>query len=98
VSSPADTSIDIGSLIVRTPNVRNGEPHIAGAGMTVKRISGYYKLGLDAEEIAREVPHLSIAQVYAALAYYHSNRHEIDRLLANEEAEHDRLEAEFSNK
>jgi uncharacterized protein (DUF433 family) len=53
------TAVDIGSLIVRSPELRGNRPRIAGTGITVRRIVGWYKLGMDAEEIAREIPHLS---------------------------------------
>jgi uncharacterized protein (DUF433 family) len=32
----------------------------------------------DADEIHRQQPHLSLAQIYSALAYYHDNQAEID--------------------
>jgi uncharacterized protein (DUF433 family) len=32
-----------------------------------------------AEEIQRQFPHLSLAQVYAAFAYYYSHQDEVDR-------------------
>jgi hypothetical protein len=41
--------------------------------------------------------HLNLAQVYAALAYYHANRDEIETDLAEEEAEYWRL-AELHSK
>lgn len=50
--------------------------------MTVSRIVGWYKLGLGPEEIAEEIGHLTLAQVYAALAYYHANRDEIEQDMA----------------
>ena len=84
-------TVDIGTLITRTPDVRGGRPRIAGTGVTVQRIVGWYKLGLSPEEIAEEFGHLTLAQVYAALAYYHSNRDEIESALAADEAEGDRL-------
>jgi uncharacterized protein (DUF433 family) len=31
-------AIDIGSLIVRTPEIRGGRPRIAGTGVTVRRV------------------------------------------------------------
>ncbi|MBI3695494.1 MAG: DUF433 domain-containing protein [Acidobacteria bacterium] len=80
------TVVDIGSLIVHSPEVRGGRPRIAGTGVTVRRIAGWYKLGLTPEEIADEIGHLSLAQVHAALAYYHANRSEIEADLAAEEA------------
>lgn len=88
------TAIDIGALIVRTPEVRGGRPRIAGTGVTVRRIVGWYKLGLSPEEIVAEIPHLTLAQVYAALAYYHANREEVEADISAEEVEAERLERE----
>jgi uncharacterized protein (DUF433 family) len=86
--------IDIGTLITRSPEIRGGRPRIAGTGVTVRRIVGWYKLGLTPEEIARRVGHLSLAQVHAALAYYHANREEIEADMAAEEEKAERLERE----
>lgn len=79
------TMIDIGTLIVRSPEIRQGQPRIAGTGITVRRIAGWYKLGFGPEEMVRRIGHLSIAQVYAALAYYHANQEEIEAIIAAEE-------------
>ncbi len=84
------TAVDIGTLITRTRDVRGGRPRIAGTGVTVRRIVTWYKQGLTPEQIADEVE-LSLAQVHAALAYYHANRDEIEADLAEEEAEVKRL-------
>ena len=81
------TTIDIGSLIVRTPDIRGGRPRIAGAGMTVSRIAQWHMLGHSPEEIAVQIEHLSLAQIHAALAYYHANRAEIDADIAADEAD-----------
>ncbi|MCL5999054.1 MAG: DUF433 domain-containing protein [Chloroflexi bacterium] len=64
-------------LIVRDPNLRGGRPIIAGTGVTVRTIVGYYKLGLTPEETASETG-LNLAGIYAALAYYHLNADEIE--------------------
>lgn len=88
------TVTDIGTLIVRSPDIRGGRPRIAGTGVTVRRIVGWYKLGLAPEEIADRIGHLSLAQVHAALAYYHANREEIETDIAAEDIEADHLERE----
>jgi uncharacterized protein (DUF433 family) len=88
------TITNIGTLIIQSPEIREGRPRIAGTGVTVRRIVGWYKLGLSPEEIAAEIGHLSLAQVHAALAYYHANREEIEADIAAEEAEFERLERE----
>jgi uncharacterized protein (DUF433 family) len=48
-------------------------------------------LGLSPEEIVEEVGHLTLAQVHAALAYYHANREQIESAIAADEAEAERL-------
>ena len=90
------TVTDIGTLIIRTPDVCGGRPRIAGTGVSVRRIVGWYKLGLSPEEIADEFGHLSLAQVYAALAYYHANREEIEADIAAEETEAERIEQQHA--
>lgn len=73
-------------LIIRNPELRGGRPIIAGTGVTVRTIVGHHKLGLTPEEIAEDMD-LPIAGVYAALAYYHLNKAEIEAdIEANSEA------------
>ncbi len=84
---------DIGSLIISTPDVRGGRPRICGTGVTVRRIVEWYKLGYSPEEIAHEIGHITLAQVFAALTYYHSNREEIEADLANEKDVAEQIEA-----
>jgi uncharacterized protein (DUF433 family) len=86
------TLTDIGTLIVETPEIHGGRARIAGTGVTVRRVVEWYRLGLSPEEIADRVGHISLAQVYAALAYYHANRERLDADMAAGEAEADRLE------
>jgi len=88
-------AIEIGSLIDRDPSVRGGRPKVTGTGVTVLRIVGWYKLGLTPEEIATQYGHLTLAQVHAALAYYHANAEEIERDFAGETAWTTRLDKEL---
>jgi uncharacterized protein (DUF433 family) len=80
---------DIGTFITRSPEIRGGRPRITGTGITVRRIVGWYKLGLTPEEILNRIGHpiLTLAHIHAALAYYHANRNEIEADIAMEEAE-----------
>ncbi|NJK69131.1 MAG: DUF433 domain-containing protein [Microcoleus sp. SU_5_3] len=87
-------AIDIGTLITTNPKIHGGCPIVAGTGVTVRRIAIDYKMGMSPEEIAQEIPHLTLAQVYAALAYYHANKDAIESDIAAQEAEAERLEAE----
>lgn len=90
----ATGTLDIGRLIERDERIRGGRPCVAGTGVTVQRVVGWYKLGLSPEQIAERIGHLSLAQVHAALAYYHANTGEIESAIAVEEAEADRAERE----
>ena len=74
----ASVAIDIGTLITTNPGIHNGCPIVAGTGVTVRRITIDYKMGMSPEEIAQEIPHLTLSQVYAALAYYHTNKDMIE--------------------
>jgi len=66
------------ALIEKNSTLRGGRPIIAGTGTTVRAIAGLYKLGLAAEEIATQLPHLNLTQIYAALTYYHLHVDEIE--------------------
>jgi len=87
-----ELAVDIGTLIVASPDIRHSRPRIAGTGVTVQRIVVLYKMGLNPEEIADEFGHLSFAQVYAGLAYYHANREQIEAAIAADLAESETLE------
>ena len=80
------TAIDIGTLIESSPEICGGRPCIAGTGVSVRRIAGWHNLGLLPEEIAAKTGHLSLAQIHGALAYYHSNKTEVDTDIAAEDA------------
>jgi uncharacterized protein (DUF433 family) len=88
----SSTLTEIGKMIASTPGIKGGTPHITGTGVTVRTIVRWYKSGMSPEQIAVEYPHLGLAQVYAALAFYHANRAEMDAEMAAEEEESDKLE------
>ena len=88
----AATEVEIGRMIARTPGIKRGTPHIAGTGVTVRTIVRWHQTGLTPEEIAVRIGHLSLSQVHAALAYYYANQGNMDREMAVEEAESDRIE------
>ncbi len=82
---------DISTLITIDPNSEGGRPVIAGTRTSVRRIAGLYNQGNNAEEIARRLNHLTITQIYAALTYYHANREEIDKDIAEEQTAYEQL-------
>jgi uncharacterized protein (DUF433 family) len=87
------TAID--TLLSRSPNICGGRMRIDGTRVTVNQIVTCYQQGLTPEEIAEEYSHINLAQVYAALTYYHANRDEVDRELEAEAADFLRLANEF---
>jgi uncharacterized protein (DUF433 family) len=88
--------IDIGTLISTMPGVRGGRPYVVGAGVTVRRVVDFsYRQGLTVEQIVEQMPHLTLAGVHAALAYYHANKDKLDAEFAAEDAEATRCEEEW---
>ena len=62
-----------------TPGITGGKPRIAGHRITVQNIAIWHdRMGKSADEIATEYD-LTLADVYAALAYYFVHRIEIDQ-------------------
>jgi uncharacterized protein (DUF433 family) len=62
-----------------------GVPYLAGTQTKVveivlDRLAHHW----DADEIQRQHPHLSLAQIYSALAYYYDHQAEIDREIENQ--------------
>jgi uncharacterized protein (DUF433 family) len=72
--------------IVCTPGLVGGEPRIDGHRIRVRDIVAARDLGgLTPEEIAASVyPELTLAQVYAALAYYEDHHDEINQAMQSE--------------
>jgi len=69
--------------IVKDPEICGGSPVIAGTRFPVRSVAHYIiRLGLTPEELIEKFSHLSLAQIYDALAYYYDNRQEIDRDIA----------------
>ena len=78
--------ITLNQHIEITPGVRSGKPRIAGTRITVADVAiMYLKMGQSLEEIAGKYQ-LTLAAVYAAIAFYYDHREEIDRQLEAEDA------------
>ena len=52
--------------------------------------------GSSAEEMHFQYPHLSLSQIYAALAYYHDHQAEVDAQIERGAQEYERLKAQAS--
>ena len=63
-----------------TPGVCSGRPRITGTRIRVQDIYIWHELqGMSADAIVDAYPHLTLADVYAALAYYYDHREGIHR-------------------
>jgi uncharacterized protein (DUF433 family) len=69
-----------------TPGIAGGKPRIAGHRITVQDVAIWHeRMGRSADEIAADYD-LSLAEVYAALAWYFDHRQEIDRSIEEGQA------------
>ena len=83
MATPATISNDIvppilSDFIVKTPGICGGRARIAGTRIKVKHVYTWVeRMGMTPAQIIVEYPHLTMAQVHAALAYYWSHPDEI---------------------
>ncbi len=91
------TSVDIGTLIWKNSR---GRACLAGRNISVSRIVNLWREPLTPEQIAEDFGPdvVSVADVYAALAYYHANRQEIDDEIAAAQVEHDQAYEEHKRR
>lgn len=64
--------------VERKRGVCGGRPVIRGSRFPVSSIVWNHKLGLTVEEMLREFPALTPAQIHAALSYYYDHQAEIE--------------------
>lgn len=81
-----DPGTTLDSHIVITPGTCGGRPRIAGHRIRVQDVVIWCeRSGLSADEVVTRYPQLSLADIYAALAYYHDHRVDIDTQMAEDE-------------
>ena len=87
---PGNLATQGGEVIIRNSEILEGKPYLAGTRMGVHAVIGYWQAYRgDAERILREFPHLTRAQIDAALAFYRDDegqRAEIDEILRRNRA------------
>jgi uncharacterized protein (DUF433 family) len=72
------SSVAIAQHIEITPGVCGGKPRIAGHRIKVQDIViRHERMGMSPDEIIYHHPSITLADVYAALTYYHDRREEI---------------------
>jgi uncharacterized protein (DUF433 family) len=84
-TSVADHVPSLADFIVKTVGVCGGQPRVAGTRIKVKHIYVWVeRMGMSPAQVVAEYPHLTMAQVHAALAYYWSHPAEIQQDIDNE--------------
>src|SRR5438105_10997188 len=79
--------------ISSTPGVCGGKPCIAGTRIRVQDIVIRTELGDSPDQIVHAYPQLTLADIHAALAYYHDNRAAIDQQIREGEALAEQMKA-----
>ncbi len=84
--------------IVSTPDTCGGKPRIAGTRIRVKDVVIWHDCqGMTAAEIVSKWPHLTLASIYAALAYYHDHREELNAEIAADQAWYEEQKAKSTS-
>jgi len=85
-ATPAELTPVPREHIVSNAGVCGGKPRIAGSRITVANVVVWYeRMGMSADEIVSGHPPLTLADVHAALAYYHDNRTAIEARMADDD-------------
>ena len=85
--------------IESSPEVMGGKACIAGHRIRVLDVVIWHeKRGLTADEVVTMFPSLTLADVYAALAYYFDRRDEIEADIRNDGTVVDALRARYPSK
>lgn len=72
--------------IVSTPDVLGGKPRINGHRISVQLIAEKHLKGRRSiEQVQKELPTLTLAEIHAALSYYYAHQDEIDEYARQEE-------------
>ena len=82
------------SHIEANPGTCGGKPRIAGPRIRVQDVVFWTEEGRSPDEIVGSFPQLTLADVYAALAYYHDNRSLIDQQIRDDAEVAAQLKAE----
>jgi uncharacterized protein (DUF433 family) len=77
--------------ITRRDDVLSGEPIIEGTRTPVRAVVEVWRVGTAPEEIPQDLPHLTLAQVFAALTYYSDHQEEINTHIERNRIPADRI-------
>jgi|SRR4028118_272824 len=82
-----------------TPGICGGKPRITGHRIRVQDVVIWHEqMGMSPDEIVDRYPTITLADVYAALAYYHDHLEEIRQQIRESEAFVRELQAKTPSK
>jgi len=76
--TPAMETLVQHPYITTEERILSGEPIIKGTRTPVRAIAELWRSGVAPEEIPTRLPHVTLAQVFAALSYYSEHQAEIN--------------------
>jgi len=85
--------------IAKTPGVCGGKACIAGTRVRVMDIMIWHEhMGWSADEIVSQIPHITLSDVHAALAYYFDHREEIEEDIRRNDEIAENFRAQYPSK
>lgn len=85
--------------VKRSKNMSGGNPVIKGTRIRVVDIGTEFEyLGMSPDEIVRAHPHISLAQVHAALSYFYKHIKEMREKIKKDEAYIEKLKQKYPSK
>jgi uncharacterized protein (DUF433 family) len=84
----------IGQMYIASdPAILGGEPIIATTRTPVRAVVEMWRLSVAPEAMTRHLPHLSLAQVFAALSYYSDHQAEINAHIERNRVPDERIDS-----
>lgn len=81
------------------PKISGGQPVISGSHIKVLDIAIRYELmGMSADKIIDEYPHLKLEQIHDALSYYYEHKDVFDRKYRQDQAFLSHLKRQYPSK
>jgi len=81
------------SYVERDDSILGGEPIIKGTRTPVRAVVETWRLGIAPEDIPAHLPHLTLAQVFAALSYFADHQAEITGYIERNRVSDDLLDS-----
>ena len=81
--------------VVKVDGILSGEPVIRGTRTPIRAIVETWRMGVPPEEIPSHLPHLTLAQVFAALSYFADHTDEINAYVEKNRVSEELLDPRF---